>query len=150
MKVMKKELLHLLLVVFTILFQSCGERNYECPEPLHCHICFIENDSCVVELNEKNIYKGSEIALYKDSALTIEKNINVYITTIVFNLDNDYTIKRNGKKMFCSDYYLKIENNIHTIHTEYSGPSCGKRLEKFVYDSVEITEEQGEISVILD
>ncbi|MBR5957979.1 MAG: hypothetical protein IKZ99_06415, partial [Salinivirgaceae bacterium] len=87
--------------------------------------------------------------IYKDSALTIEKNINVYINTIVFNLDNDYTIKRNGKRMYCSDYYLKMENNIHTIHTEYSGPSCAKSLEKFVYDSVDITEHDI-IRIILD
>jgi len=147
-----KKIIILFFVVFVTVVLSC-EKKYDCPEPLHCNICFIENDSCVIELNEINIYKGSVITVYKDSTLTIEKYIEVSDISIVFDLDNDYTTKRNGKTMYCSDYYLKVENSIHSIHAEYSGTNCDKRFEKIVCDKMDVTEyvtEHGTIRIIVD
>lgn len=120
-----------------------------------------KNNNDLLNPNSSNAYKTSEVVFYKDSTFTkkryefndIDLNVLMQASDSIYYLNFiipiDYLVNRNGKNIYCSESYLKLNNKVHTIYTEQSEQECNKKIEKIIFDNIDVTE-LGKIAIIVE
>ena len=153
-----KKILLIAAIITTML--ACEKNNNEEGEFISKTVClvFIDKDSTdLLNPDNPNGYKFSEMGLYKDPELkerrteywrydsemgcishtNFELKLFYYIR---FEVPIDYKEKRDGKTIGCATSYLKLnEATIDTVYTEVILTECSRTLGKVVYNGEDIT-----------
>ena len=131
-----KKILLISAIITTML--ACESERGCMGEVFESRVClvFIDKDSTdLLNPDNPNGYKFSEMGLYKDREL--ELKLFYYI---LFEPPIDYKEKKNGKTVGCATSYLKLnEATIDTVYTEVILTECSRTLGKVVYNGEDIT-----------
>ena len=154
---MKK--LFLIMAVATTLV-ACDKNGDVERESIDTQVClvFLDKDSTdLLNPDNPNGYKFSEMGLYKDlelrdkrtngwhfdsgegcfSSTNLELKLYYYI---LFGAPKDYMEKREGKTVWCATSYLKLnETTVDTIYTEVLETPHSETLIKVLYNGVDVT-----------
>ena len=153
-----KKILLIAAIITTMI--ACEKNNNEEGEFISKTVClvFIDKDSTdLLNPDNPNGYKFSEMGLYKDPELkerrteywrydsemgcishtNFELKLYYYI---LFRAQIDYKEKKNGETFGCATSYLKLnETTIDTVYTEIVVSEGSQRLSKVVYNGEDIT-----------
>lgn len=153
-----KKLLLIAAIITTMI--ACEKNDNEEGEAISRTVClvFIDKDSTdLLNPDNPNGYKFSEMGLYKDpelkerrteywhfgSEMTCISHTNFELKLfyyILFDAPIDYKEKKNGKTFGCATSYLKLnETTIDTVYTEIVVSEGSQRLSKVVYNGEDIT-----------
>ena len=153
-----KKILLIAAIITTMI--ACEKNDNEEGEAISRTVClvFIDKDSTdLLNPDNPNGYKFSEMGLYKDpelkerhttgwhfdSEMTCISHTNFELKLfyyILFEPPIDYKEKKNGKTVGCATSYLKLnEATIDTVYTEVILTECSRTLGKVVYNGEDIT-----------
>jgi hypothetical protein len=154
-----KKILLIAAIITTMI--ACEKNDNEEGEAISRTVClvFIDKDSTdLLNPDNPNGYKFSEMGLYKDPELKERRTNNAWqlgsemtcishtnfelklYYYILFRAQIDYKEKKNGETFGCATSYLKLnETTIDTVYTEIVVSEGSQRLSKVVYNGEDIT-----------
>ena len=150
----------LLFVAIAMVLLACEKKADDERESINTRVClvFLDKDSTdLLNPDNPNGYKFSEMGLYKDLELkkkhtdgwcfnsgegcfsdtNLQQKLYYYI---LFSAPMDYMEKRDGNIFWCATSYLKLnETTVDTVYTEVLDTPHSQKLIKVLYNGEDVT-----------